>query len=68
MSLSAGGCDEPQAVARRFRGFDDADEENGESRVLVGFYFRDAVDKGLKRGRLIGHWTIDRVLQLRRER
>ena len=40
----------------------------GDSRVLVGFHFRDAVDKGLKRGRLIGHWTIEQLQQPQRER
>jgi hypothetical protein len=39
-----------------------------DARVLIGFHFRDAVDKGLKRGRLIGHWTIEQVLQPQRTR
>jgi hypothetical protein len=69
MSLAPGSrCGEAQAVVRRFRSFDDAAAENGDSRVLVGFHFRDAVDKGLKSGRLIGHWTIEQLQQPQRER
>jgi len=36
--------------------------------VYIGFHFRDAVDKGLKRGRQIGQWTTEHVLQPQRER
>ncbi|HEU5294011.1 MAG TPA: vanadium-dependent haloperoxidase [Burkholderiaceae bacterium] len=64
MSLPAGSrCGDGNAVLRKFHSFDDAAAENGDSRVLIGFHFRDAVNKGLKRGRLVGHWAIEQVLQ-----
>jgi hypothetical protein len=64
LSLAAGhNCPDGNAVRRSFHGFREAAEENGESRVLVGFHFRDAVEKGLKHGRQIGEWTVDRTLQ-----
>jgi hypothetical protein len=55
-------------VVRHFRGFDQAAEENGASRVYVGFHFRDAVDKGLRHGRKVGQWAVDRSLQPLRNR
>lgn len=68
-SLPAGSnCGDANAVVRHFRGFDQAAEENGVSRVYVGFHFRDAVDKGLRHGRMIGQWAVDRALQPLRHR
>ncbi len=69
LSLPAGNnCHDANAVVRHFRGFDQAAEENGASRVYVGFHFRDAVDKGLRHGRKIGQWAVDRSLQPLRNR
>jgi hypothetical protein len=69
MSLPPGGtCNDANAVRRSFRGFDQAADENGVSRIFVGFHFRDAVEKGLKHGRQIGEWVVDKGLQSQRGR
>jgi hypothetical protein len=65
LSLHAGNnCDDGNPVRRSFHSFHEAAEENGDSRVYVGFHFRDAVEKGLKHGRQIGEWAVDQVLVL----
>lgn len=56
-------CNEPGAVSRSYRSFSEAEKENGESRVLVGFHFRTSVEAGLKHGRKVGEWTVDQILQ-----
>ena len=61
-------CNDPSPVSRRYHGFDQAAEENGVSRIYVGFHFRDAVEKGLRHGRQIGEWAVDQVLAPQRER
>jgi hypothetical protein len=67
LSLLAGNnCNDGNPVRRNFHGFHEAAEENGESRVLIGFHFRDAVEKGLKHGRQIGDWAVDHTLELHR--
>jgi len=64
LTLPAGsGCHDGSPVTRRFRSFDHAAQENGDSRVYVGFHFPHAVEEGLKRGRQIGEWTVDHVLE-----
>jgi hypothetical protein len=47
-------CSDPQPVWRSFRSFTQAAQENGDSRVLVGFHFRTAVDRGLELGTSVG--------------
>ena len=37
-------------VLRRYSSFSQAAEENGFSRILVGFHFRRAVDEGIEHG------------------
>lgn len=55
LTLPAGSrCDDPTAVFRSFMSFSHAAEENGLSRILVGFHFRNAVEEGIKHGRKIG--------------
>jgi hypothetical protein len=64
LTLPAGStCNDANPVRRRFRGFDHAADENGVSRILVGFHFRDAVEKGLGHGRRIGEWAFDQTLK-----
>jgi hypothetical protein len=58
-------CGQPGAVYRTFTSFSQAAAENGDSRVLVGFHFRKAVDEGIKHGRKIGERAVDRVMQPR---
>jgi hypothetical protein len=41
-------------VRREFSSFSQAAAENGRSRVLCGYHFQDAVNKGLRHGRRIG--------------
>jgi hypothetical protein len=66
-TLPAGSnCGEERAVSRRYRSFSQAAGENGESRILVGFHFRHAVDDGIAHGRKIGDRVVDRVMRRRR--
>jgi len=63
-TLPAGStCADANAVRHKFRSFSDAAAENGDSRVFIGFHFRDAVRKGLYRGQRIGEWTVANTLQ-----
>jgi hypothetical protein len=67
LSLPAGSnCSDGNPVRRNFGGFGQAAAENGESRIYVGFHFRDAVEKGLTHGRQIGEWAVDQILGLQR--
>ena len=69
LTLPAGStCNDASPVARSYHGFDQAADENGVSRIYVGFHFRDAVEKGLRHGRQIGEWAFDQVLRPQRER
>lgn len=63
LTLPAGStCQDSSPVRRHFSGFGQAADENGESRILVGFHFRDAVAKGLTLGRQVGEWAVDQAL------
>jgi hypothetical protein len=67
LTLPSGStCNDPSPVTRRYRGFSEAANENGVSRILVGFHFRHAVEDGIEHGRRIGGRAVDRFL--RRER
>jgi PAP2 superfamily len=48
---------------RSFSSFRQAAEENGNSRVYIGFHFRHAVNEGIKLGRKIGKVAFDHYLQ-----
>jgi hypothetical protein len=61
-SLPEGKCTDSQPVRRSFRSLTEAARENGVSRIYIGFHFRDAVDKGLKRGDQIGTWVAENTL------
>ena len=63
LSLPEGKCSDANAVRRHFSSFDQAAIENGESRVLAGFHFRDAVEKGLTHGRQVAQWAIGHHMQ-----
>ena len=59
MTLPAGStCADPTPVLRSFSSFSQAAEENGLSRILVGFHFRHAVEEGITHGGKIGKRTI----------
>jgi hypothetical protein len=55
-------CDEAHPVFRSYAGFAQARDENGVSRILVGFHFRKAVEAGIQHGMQIGDRTADRFL------
>ena len=64
LTLPAGQtCDDPTPTWRSFDRLSDAAAENGESRVLVGFHFRHAVDDGIDHGRRIGAWTVKQFME-----
>jgi PAP2 superfamily len=64
LTLPAGStCDDASPVVRSYTSFSQAREENGVSRILVGFHFRKAVDEGIGHGRKIGNRAVNRFLQ-----
>jgi hypothetical protein len=63
-TLPAGAtCNDAAPVYRRFSSFSQAAAENAQSRILVGFHFRKAVEVGTAHGDKIGEYTVDRVLR-----
>jgi ASC-1-like (ASCH) protein len=56
-------CDAALEVVRSFNSFSQAAEENGISRILVGFHFHKAVEEGIKHGRKIGNWAVSHFLK-----
>jgi hypothetical protein len=68
-TLPAGsGCGDPTPALRTYSSFSQAAEENGLSRILVGYHFREAVIVGIDHGAKIGRWAVDHSLQLERGR
>ncbi len=67
-SLPANRCDGASPTLRHFQSLVDAARENGESRILAGYHFRDAVEKGLEEGRQIGAWTVRHLLRAHEDR
>ena len=64
LTLAAGStCTDPAPVTRRYDSFSEAADENGLSRILVGFHFRNAVEDGIEHGRRIGARAVDRFLR-----
>ena len=61
-------CGEQGEVVRRYSSFSHASAENGHSRILVGYHFREAVEVGIDHGAKIGRWTVDRSLRPARHR
>ena len=56
-------CDGAQEVLRSYSSFTQAADENGLSRILVGFHFRKAVEEGIKHGRKIGKRAVNHFLK-----
>ena len=56
-------CTDASPVLRRYTTFTQASDENGLSRILVGFHFRKAVNAGIIHGTKIGAWTADRFMR-----
>jgi hypothetical protein len=64
LTLPAGStCTDPSPVTRSYASFSAAAQENGVSRILVGFHFRKAVDEGIEQGDRIGDLAVDRFLR-----
>ncbi len=56
-------CTDVTPVLRHYRSLSQAAAENGLSRILIGFHFRNAVDRGLEHGTQIGDRAVDRNLR-----
>ena len=63
LTLPTGTCDDESPVRRRYSSFSQAAQENGVSRILVGFHFRKAVEEGIEHGAKIGNLSVERFLR-----
>ncbi len=64
LTLPAGDtCDDAAPVSRSYSSFSQAAEENGASRILIGFHFRKAVREGIEHGGQIGGLAASRFLR-----
>jgi hypothetical protein len=63
---AASHCENGAAVSRRYRSFSQAERENGLSRILVGFHFREAVDVGIDHGHRIADRAVNRFMEVTR--
>jgi hypothetical protein len=56
-------CGGAHEVLRSYSSFSQAADENGLSRILVGYHFRKAVEEGITHGRKIGKHTVQHFLK-----
>jgi Tol biopolymer transport system component len=64
LTLPAGRtCDDASPAMRSYTSFSQAAEENGLSRILVGFHFRKAVEEGIEHGSKIGNQAVNNFLR-----
>jgi PAP2 superfamily len=63
LPLAEERCGGANEVLRSYASFSQAADENGVSRILVGFHFRKAVEEGIKHGRKIGKHTVQHFLK-----
>jgi hypothetical protein len=56
-------CGGANEVLRSYSSFSQAANENGLSRILVGYHFRKAVEEGITHGRKIGKWAAKHFLK-----
>lgn len=56
-------CTDPSPVFRYYSSFSQAAEENAFSRILAGLHFRNAIEEGVKHGRMIGNRTVNLSLR-----
>jgi hypothetical protein len=64
LTLPAGSrCDDVAPVYRSYGSFSQAADENGLSRIFVGFHFRLAVEDGIRHGRKIGRRAVHHFLR-----
>ena len=57
------GAEARAEVRRTYHRFSEASVENGESRILLGWHFRNAVEVGRDRGTMIGATTVRELLR-----
>jgi len=62
VSFSTSSTMQP-GVTRSFTSFSQAAEENGNSRIYVGFHFRHAVTEGIKLGNKVGEVAFNHYMQ-----
>jgi hypothetical protein len=68
-TLPAGGsCGETGAASRTYASFSQAAAENGLSRILIGFHFREGVEVGIAHGDRIARRVVRRALEPVRHR
>jgi hypothetical protein len=64
LSLPAGSrCTDAAPVIRSYSSFSEAADENALSRILIGIHFRQAVEEGVKHGRMIGRRAVNLFLK-----
>jgi hypothetical protein len=63
LPVVADRCGGASEVLRWYTSFSQASDENGLSRILVGFHFRRAVEDGITHGRRIGKYAVTHFLQ-----
>jgi hypothetical protein len=56
-------CTDASPALRQYRSFSQAADENALSRILVGFHFRNAAEKGIEHGRKIGNHAVHHYLR-----
>ena len=66
VSFSTTSTTQP-GVTRSFASFSQAAQENGNSRVYIGFHFRHAVTEGIKLGTKVGTVAFNHYLRPVRE-
>jgi hypothetical protein len=66
ISFSTTSTTLPGAGSRSYRSFSQAAAENGLSRILIGFHFRQAVEVGIDHGRKIGARAVERFMRASR--
>jgi hypothetical protein len=64
LTLPAGDtCNDPAPASRSYTSFSQAAQENGASRILIGFHFRKAVREGIEHGRHVGRLAVNHFLR-----
>jgi len=53
----------PAGAVRSFDSFNEAANENADSRVMVGIHFRFAIEAGQRQGDKVGKWTVQNYLR-----
>jgi hypothetical protein len=60
---TANNCDGASPIIRTYNSFSQAAEENGLSRIWIGWHFRNAVEMGHKQGRQIGNRALNHLFR-----